>query len=202
MIWAMILCFVVMIGLLSLHGTHAAPWGRKLRRLHVGVAQKAEWMAPDDVVEQVRRDYLHIVEWLESAPFLDHPRHRAPEYLTGDYLRRYHRLINMPMRFSGVLIARHTILVRRFSEDGMQCMVIDCQTQRQILTYDERDSARLNSQRLEDGTLVCSMVYDALLRRWKLAAIIQELPAGWRDAPRSRRVKLLSTLPTTMGRDD
>jgi hypothetical protein len=202
MIWTLILCLVVMMGLLALNGKHVVPWGRKLRRLHAGVAQQAEWMAPDDVVEQVRRDYLHTVEWLESAPFLDHPRHRAPEYLTGDYLRRYHRLISIPARFTGVLIAQHGILVRRFSDDGMQCLVIDCQTQRQILTYDERDSVLLNSQALADGTLVCSMVYDSLLRRWKLAAIIQELPTGWKDTPHSRRVRLLSTLPTTMGRDD
>ncbi|MEO8609604.1 MAG: hypothetical protein ABI690_17055 [Chloroflexota bacterium] len=202
MIWALILCFLVMMGLLAWRGTHDAPWGRKLRRLHAGVARQAEWMAPDDVVEQVRHDYLHMVEWLETAPFLDHPRHRAPEYLTGEYLRRYQRLNAIPIRFTGVLIAKHTILVRHFSDDGMQCLVIDCQTQRQILTYDERDSVLLNSQLLDDGTLVCSMVYDSLLRRWKLAAMIQELPAGWQDTPRSNRVRLLSTLPTTMGRDD
>ena len=202
MMWALILCFLVMMGLLSLHGRHAAPWGRKLRRLHAGVAQKAEWIAPDDVVEQVRHDYRHIVEWLESAPFLDHPRHHASEYLTENYLRRYHRLTSTPARFTGVLIAKHTILVRRFSDDGMECLVIDCQTERQILTYDERDSVLLTSQSLEAGTLVCRMVYDSLLRRWKLAAIIQELPAGWKNTPRSRRVRLLSTLPTTMGRDD
>src|SRR5436190_8915358 len=125
MIWTLILCFVVMMGLLALNGKNVVLWGRKLRRLHAGVARRAEWMAPDDVVEQVRRDYLHIIEWLESAPFLDHPRHRAPDYLTGDYLRRYHRLTSIPARFTGVLIAQHTILVRRFSEDGMRCLVID-----------------------------------------------------------------------------
>ena len=77
MVWALLLCFLVIIGLLSLHGTHGVPWGRKLKRLYAGVANKAEWMAPDEVVEQVRRDYLRIVAWLDSAPFMDHPRHRA-----------------------------------------------------------------------------------------------------------------------------
>jgi hypothetical protein len=201
MIWALILCFVVMMVLLSLQGAKGVPWGRKLRRLHAGAAQRAEWMAPDDVVEQVRCDYLRVIEWLESSPFMDHPLHRAPDYLTGDYLRRYQRLMHMPARFTGILIARHTILVRRFSEDGLQCLVVDCQSKRQMLTYDERDAILLHSQQLEDGTLVCRMDYDVLQRRWKVAAIIQELPAGWKDTPRSGRVRLLSNLPTTMGRD-
>ena len=202
MIWALILCFLVMMAWLALRGTSAIPWGRKLRRLRAGVAQKAEWMAPDEVIEQVRRDYLRVVEWLESAPFLDHPQHRAPEYLTSDYLRRYHRLLTIPARFSGVLIAQHHILVRHFAEDRMQCLVIDGQSQRHLLTYDERENILLNTQAFDDGTLVCSMVYDSILRRWKLAALIQELPAGWNDSPHSRRIRLLSTLPTTLGRDD
>src|SRR6187549_3309276 len=114
MIWALILCFLVMMTWLALRGNNPAPWGQKLRRLHAGVTERAEWMAPDEVVEQVQHDYLLVVEWLESVPFLDHPRHRAPEYLTGGYLRRYYRLINVPVRFTGVLIAQHTILARHF----------------------------------------------------------------------------------------
>jgi hypothetical protein len=179
MIWALILCFLLMLGLFSLQRTNTVTWGRKLRRLHPGVAHQAEWMAPDDVVEQVRRDYLQVVEWLESAPFLDHPRHRAPDYLTGDYLRRYFRLTHVPSRFSGTLIAHHNILVRHFSDDGTECFVIDAQSERQMLTYDERNNILLHTQALDDGTLVCRMLYDPLLRRWKLEAIIQALPSGW-----------------------
>jgi hypothetical protein len=55
---------------------------------------------------------------------------------------------------------------------------------------------------LGDGAVVYLMRYDALDRRWKIDAFVQELPLGWGQHRTPRRIRELSALPTTVGRDN
>jgi hypothetical protein len=167
-------------------------------------------MAPEEVIQQVRSDYLSAVDWLQNSvlddSFNKHPT-RAAVYLDGAYLRRYTLLLqpfltNEAPRFVGVLRADHEVRVRHFSEDGRRCVVIDCQTQRRMATNDRRHNVRLHTQDLDAGAVVYQMVYDSRDRRWKIEAFIQELPAGWWSSKTPQRVKVSIHLPTVSGRDN
>jgi hypothetical protein len=201
MIVALVLGILAVIVLLSLSASETVPWGGRLKRLHAGVARKAEWMAPDDVVSRVVQDYLDILDWLSSSALNPLPS-SAEMYLTGQALHRYLELTKpgKVQRFAGVLTAQHDVQVRHFSEDGSECLVIDCQTQRRMLTYNLREWRLLHGQDLEDGTVVYRMVYDSVARRWKISSFIQELPTGWQA--QQSTVRLLATLPITVGRDN
>ncbi|HEX2909116.1 MAG TPA: hypothetical protein VHO69_19740 [Phototrophicaceae bacterium] len=208
MIWALVLAWLVVIVVMVLNNSDQTPWIGKLRRIHAGVAQKAEWMAPDEVVAQVRADYLEAVQWLQDSAQADATSQllQATVYLDGLYLARYRTLVNEndlqgEPRFIGVMRADHQVQVRHFSEDGRRCLVLDQQTQRRMATYDRRQQTRLHTQDLGDETVVYQMVYDSRAQRWKIEVFIQELPAGWGSASGSQRVRLAFRLPAATGRD-
>ncbi len=205
MVWALVFVLLVVIMVMALNNSEPIPWLGKLKRLHAGVAHRAEWMAPEEVVVQVRGDYLAAVDWLHASA-MDDPSQmyaQASRYLDGVYLRRLQTLLaGGNQRFTGVLRADHQVQVRHFSEDGRRCLVIDCQTQRRMATYDRRHDLRLHTQDLGDGAVVYQMVYDVNDQRWKIEAYVQELPAGWGVAKSPQRVRLLLQPPTASGRDN
>ncbi len=209
MVWALLLVIIVVTGIMTLRGKGQVPWCGKLRRLHPGSAYRGEWMAPEIVVNQVRSDYLAAASWLHSSALLERSRQwtMAPVYLDGSFLKRYQRVLMMNQSGDntsvlGVLRADHQISVRHFSEDGERCLVIDTQLQRRMATYDGYTRERLHTQDLGECSQVYQMVYDTKSRRWKIETFIQELPGGWNTLSASQHIRVLSSLPTSTGRDN
>ena len=209
MILLLIVSFVLVAVLISLHGRSRVPWSTKLQRIHAGVFQKAEWMAPDTVLFQVRSDYLGALQWLHDSALKDwsHQLSYAPLYLSGSFLKRHQRLLKQNASSRGphcigILRADHQVEVRYFSEDGERCLVIDSQTQRRMATYDLASRERLHTQDLGSCTMVYQMVYDTRTRRWKIDSFIQELPLGWGNPKLVRHIKVQAELPTPAGRDN
>lgn len=207
MIWALLVVFLVIMILVFVGSGRQVPWGKRLQRVHAGVKGKAEWMAPEHVIEAVRRDYTAAMRWLQDSVLGQWTQQwsASSSFLTGAYLRRYqgilmdYRTKGVP-RCVGVLRADHHIEVRHFSDDGLHCLVIDRQVGRRMATYDSRTLTRLHTQDLGDGTVVYQMSYDTEEQRWKIENYIQELPLGWKT--HARRIRLLSALPETVGRDN
>lgn len=205
MLIALILIFVGIFCILFVVGREPIPWSYRLRRVYPGVSRKAEWIAPDDVILQVRNDYLHAIEWLTRTA-LGEEISLAPHYLTGRFLERFQTIINYQnsphhTHFVGVMTARHHIQVRQFSDDGSRCLVVDSQTERRVESRQLHHAGWSLAQDLGDGALVFQMCYDTKAQRWKIESFIQELPAGWGSGADVGRVRLLSHLPTTSGRD-
>lgn len=206
---ALVVVLAAIVLMLSLSGKGQVPWSNKLRRVNAGVARKAEWMAPDDVIQQVGSDYLAAIRWLQESAMLSWSQQSAGAavYLTGDALQRQQKLLAQYRRSRapyclGVLRCDHQIEVRLFSEEGERCLVVDCQSQRRMATYDHQSQRRLHTQDLGDGAVVYQMLYDNNTKRWKIEKFIQELPLGWTHHKTSRRIQLLSVLPTVVGRDN
>ncbi len=205
MLIALVLIFVGIFCIVFVAGREPIPWTNRLRRVHAGVSRKAEWVAPDDVIQQVSSDYLCAVEWLAGAA-LGKDTHRAPYYLTGRFLTRFQTIINYQtaanhLHFMSIVTARHHVQIRQFSEDGSRCLVVDCQTEQRIESRQFNDSGWSLAQDLGDAALVFQMCYDSRTNHWKIESFIQELPAGWGNRADAGRVRLLSNLPTTIGRD-
>jgi hypothetical protein len=205
MLIALILIFAGIFCILFVVGREPIPWSYRLRRVHAGVSRKAEWIAPDDVVLQVSNDYLRAMEWLTKAA-LGEDAHHAPHYLTGLFLTRFQTIVSYQSsphhrHFIGIMTARHHIQVRHFSDDGSRCLVVDCQTERRMESRQTHDYGWSLAQDLGDGALVFQMCYDTKALFWKIESFIQELPPGWGSGADVGRVRLLSQLPTTSGRD-
>ncbi len=172
------------------------------------VAEKTEWMAPDEVVEQVRAHYLESAAWMTDTALASwaHQWAQAPARLSGSALKRQRNLIlslraQTRLQPVGVLRADHLVEVRQFSEAGSFCLVIDTQTQRRMATYNYRTRERLHTQDMGDGVAVYAMRYDAKAERWKIDSYVQALPLGWRSNPLFQE---FTTLPDTLkktGRD-
>ena len=209
MTWVLLLMIGAIVVLMSLNGRGQVPWGNKMRRLHAGVARKAEWMAPDEVVAQVRSDYLSASRWLHDTVLSGWSQQwsTAPLYLSGPLLKRFQTVLMQHQnargpRVIGVLRADHQVAIRCFSEDGEHCLVVDQQSQRRMATYDLRRHVRVLTQDLGDGAVVYGMTYDAVDRRWKVSEFVQELPMGWTRLRSSKRIRELAAIPTTVGRDN
>jgi hypothetical protein len=206
MIWALAAIILAVIILMA-SNAGKLPWLNKMRRLQTG-SDMVDWMAPDGVVQKVKLDYMLGVEWMQSSPVMPFPQQwrGAPEYLTGAFLRRYQQILirqrneRAPLCY-GVLRADHDLDVRGFSADGSRCWLIDHQSGRRIATYQTESHERLHTQDMGDGAVVMQMRYDSDHHRWKIEALIQELPTGW-----ERRKKLSLSpehlaLPRRLGRD-
>jgi hypothetical protein len=209
MTWAILLVFLIIVGAMSLSGRKQVPWASKLRRVHAGVAHRAEWMAPDEVVNRVHENYLAAMRWLHESMLQDWSLQwtGAGEHLSGPALHRHqeilkHYVIRKPQRYIGVLRCSHQVEVRHFSEDGERCLIVDRQSSRRMATYDYWTKTRLTTQDLGDGTLVYEMAYDRQSRSWKVDAYIQELPLGWGANAKTNRIRPLTALPPSMGRDN
>jgi hypothetical protein len=180
------------------------PWERKMRRLQPG--DTAEWMAPDEVVEQVRNDYLRAQDWLGESQLWARGQqlHMAAYYLSGEALKNHQvALLNQGRaRFIGVLRADHEVEVRHFSETGDRCLLVDFQSGRRMATYNAQTRERLMTQDMGSGAVVYQLAYDLHDRRWKLERLIQELPAGWERRQPSGRIQEFTQLPLSIGRDN
>jgi len=204
----LLLALLSIIVAMSMYGKSRVPWATKLRRVRAGESQKAEWMAPDTVMAQVRSDYLKALDWLHDSA-LKNWTHRwtyAPLYLAGAYLRWHQQCLQQQREspephYAGVLRADHLVEVRSFSRDGERCLVIDSQTQRRMATYDPVGRTRIHTQDLGDCAMVYQMVYDVRSQRWKISAFIQQLPLGWGNPRLAQRIELLSDLTVPAGRD-
>lgn len=184
-------------------------WSGNLRRLRAGVNNRAEWMAPEDVIQRVELDYLNAQQWMADALLAGYIRfmNEAPLYLAGSYLKRQQQnaLIQMKKsgpRLIGILRAHHHVYIRHFSDDGLICYVLDEQTERRMATYDYWQLRRLHTQDLCDGVYVYRMGFDRSARRWKIEELIQQLPMGWgMQSVASDTIRLQESLPTASGRD-
>lgn len=178
-----------------------------MRRVHAGKARRAEWMAPEQVVHEVRQNFLEAVTWLHEGglPVFE-PQWTSPHYfLTGEALRHHERAVveyrrDRLHKFAAVLRMHHQVLVRRFSKDGRRCLIVDYQSERRMATYDVRRQLRLHTQDLGSGVVVYRMAYHPRDQRWKIEALVQELPAAWgkRSHPRIEEVQFM---PPAHGRD-
>ena len=192
--------------MMSAKNSGQLPWRGRMRQLRV--AEKTEWMAPDDVVEQVREHYLDAVNWLTETALGAWAQQwaQAPARLSGSFLKRHRNLILTSRQQTrvqpvGVLRADHVVEVRQFSEAGSFCLVIDTQTQRRMATYNRKTRERLHTQDMGDGVVVYAMRYDPAAERWKIDNFVQELPIGWRNNP---LIQEFTTLPPKLkntGRD-
>lgn len=189
---------------MSVNNAGQIPWRDKMRRLRAGAAQKPEWMAPDDVVQQVRAHYLDATHWLNDSMLMSWAQQwaGAPQHLSGSFLKRFRNLLLTQRdakgtQLTGVLRADHTIEVREFSENGGFCLVIDQQTERRMATYNRKNHQRLHTQDLGDGVVVYAMLYDAADGRWKIGGFLQELPMDWR----AHATTQFPHVPGNIGRD-
>ncbi|GAB4518636.1 MAG: hypothetical protein OHK0046_26510 [Anaerolineae bacterium] len=208
MTWAILLAIIIVVGILSLSGRQQVPWAGKLFRKNAG-ARRAEWMAPEDVVQMVLNHYTETMRWLPESMLRDWSSQwaDAPHHFSGQALKRHQEILKQyrlgrAPRCVGVLRCDHHPEVRHFSDDGERCLVIDKQAARRMATYDYWTHVRLNTQDLGDAAIVYEMMYDKQDRRWKIDRFIQELPVGWRSGKASQHLRLLTALPPTIGRDN
>ena len=195
---------VIVIAYLSRRRT---PRPDKLHRLYPGVAHKAEWMASEEIVRRVEADFLGAQQWLVEALLGNYTAylHMLPRHFTGDALREQQRIVSLQMRkhgprLVGILRAHHRIQVRRFSDNGLTCYVIDHQTERLMATYEYWSKRRLHTQDLGAGVYVYQVTLEN--GRWKIEALIQQLPLGWETFPvSSAPLELTDDLPLAAGRD-
>jgi hypothetical protein len=185
-----------------------AAWPGNLRRLHAGVSRRAEWMAPDEIVRGVEADYLAGQRWMAETLLLGYSKFvkEASQYFAGAYLKWQQKAVNMQLqaahcRYIGVLQAEHELSVRHFSDDGLSCFLLDCQTERKMVTYEYWQLRAVNSQNLARGTYVYRMVYDRAARRWKVEDLVQQLPLGWDCHTANIAIRLEESLPSVLGRD-
>lgn len=179
-----------------------------MKRVAVSHGQAHEWIAPENIRQAVRRDYLLAMDWLPLSQTLSWTQqwNEAPRHFSGLYLRRHQEILKqyrvgrMPP-YLGVLQCRHSPTVRHFSDDGLRCLVVDRQHERIIQTYNINTHRQVSTQVLEDASFVFEMAYDRHMRHWKVDRLIQQLPVGWQSAAASARPQRIKTLPSIIGRD-
>jgi len=200
---------IILVLGLALLMRRVKPHHDPVHRLHPGVANKAEWMAAPDVVQQVISDYDSVQRWTASALMDGYPFYLGglPEHYSGEALTEHSRVMlnqvrRTGTRLVGILEATHEIQVRRFSSDGRACYLFDRQTDQRMVTYDHRSKRKVSVQPLGSGLYVYRMVYDVAAKRWKIAELIQQLPVGCSitHTP-TASVRLTDRLPSASGRD-
>ena len=92
----LLLVIFLVDAIMSMRNEDRVPWSDQLRQIHAGVSHKAEWMAPDSVVNQVRADYLRALGWQHDSLLksLSHQWREAPQYLSGLYLKRHRAVLH------------------------------------------------------------------------------------------------------------
>jgi hypothetical protein len=206
--FAIVALIVAIIGISVVIRRTRTGWPGNLHRLHAGVHNKAEWMAPDDIIHNVEMDYLSAHRWMAEALSTGYIRflREAPLYFTGNYLKTQLHNANTQLRkrgprLLGILQAHHYIHVRHFSDDGLSCYVVDHQTRRRMITFDYWKMRKLHSQDLGEGVYVYRMIYIRAEKRWKIEELIQQLPMGWGMQMSGATIRLDESLPHYKGRD-
>lgn len=181
------------------------PWADQLTRRHAGVSAQAEWLAPPEVVRQVKRDYLAAYAWLEETTHQWGVFARdLSRYTTGAYLQRQQVLLAHLVRTRGPRFAMrqqadHHLSVRHFSSDGLRCWVIDQQTQRSFTVYEYWSQRAVVRERAEPVVLVFQLVYHIPSQRWLIERFIQRLPPP--ITAQGVPIKVAARLPVHIGRD-
>lgn len=209
MTWMILFAFLIVVGAMSLSSQRQVPWASGLRRVNAGVARRAEWMAPRHIVHAVKVDYRRASRWLSDSALLPWADQwaAAPDYLSGSFLKRHqeilkHHRTGYPPRYTGIFRCMRAIEVHQFSADGERCLIVDHQADQHMITYDYWTQTQLATQDLGSASLVYEMRYDRQDARWKIDRYVQQLPVGWQvGGASSRRLRLFSDLPATVGRD-
>jgi len=202
---------IIVIGSLLIIAWFYAPrtvaWADEMTRLKPGTGAEAEWIAPPAVLHAVRQDFLATQTWATNRTLnWGHFAHELPDYLSGHYLSRQTRALQMltttsrAPRLALEERVTHTLTPRYFSSDGLRCLLIDWQTERLLITRQYWSQRVVQQQRLDDTAYVFQMVYDREQHRWKIERLVQELPLGW-GQPRTSKVALTTKLPARIGRD-
>ncbi len=205
------LAVLVIVGLLLVVAWSKKPqsvaWAEGMRRLQPGRRGHAEWMAADTIVDQVQHAYLEAWEWADAAQ-MDWNRWRSEmdRFFGGSFLGLQRARLEAlsaarGIQLAGAVSARHSLTVRAFSSDGLACLLVDHQTQRQIATFWTKTRAIAAHQPLEDRTMVFRMAYDRAGKRWRIDELIQEFPAGWSSEPPTHGRVRLSGWPAEGGPD-
>jgi hypothetical protein len=225
----LLMVFLLLIGgvRLMLHRSHHTARDRavgSLNRINAGVAHRGEWLASRDTIQRIQADYLAAQHWVLETQLSSYTLYQRelPHYFSGELLAEQSRIIDIQMRrrsprLVGALRAHHQLQVRRFSDNGLSCCLLDYQTERRMATYDYWSKRRLHTQNLGDGVYVYLMIYDLAADRWKPARLIQQLPTGWDGTSSSGHsngqhgtgsgtyahvtIRLTDDLPSSAGRD-
>jgi hypothetical protein len=183
----------------------AVPWSNELVRLNPGAGDRAEWMAPPEVVRAVKRDYLATQAWLaECANNWGLLAAELDQHAAGAYHQRQRAALALLVqsrgpRLAATITASHLLGVRHFSSDGLHCLLIDRQTERVVITSGYWTGRVIQRQRLPDSDLVYRMLYDPRTRGWKIERLVQRLP----EAPGGAvPVAVTAALPAAAGRDN
>jgi len=204
-----VLVLVFIVALTRRRTPNTRPMADSLHRLHPGVAHKAEWMASEDIVRRVEADYTIAQQWMADALLnntIDY-LNGVSRYFCSEALAEQQRITGLQMnkrgpRLVGVMRAHHHVQVRRFSDDGMLCYLLDHQAERRMATYDYWTKRRLNTQDLGAGSYVYEMQYDSVAARWKIAKLIQQLPLSWGMSTATQSpLRFSDNLPSSAGRD-
>jgi|SRR5579859_1942160 len=206
MVPALLIVFGALLLAFWLLAPRAVPWANELVRLNPGAGDRAEWMAPAEVVRVVKRDYLATQSWLaECAHNWGMLATELDQHAAGAYLQRQRsalaQLVQSPgPRFASTITASHLLGVRHFSADGLRCLLIDRQTERFVTTTGYWSGRLVLRQRLADSDLVYRMSYDPTAHRWKIERLVQRLPSvpGGTAVP----VAVAAVLPAVAGRDN
>jgi hypothetical protein len=205
MVAGLVLAFVGLLLLAWCLAPRGVPWANALVRARAGAGRgQAEWTAPPDVIQAVKRDYLTAQAWLaRAADDYGLLSRELDRFTTGPYLKRQQAILAMLVqtrgpRLAAVLDADHHLAVRHFSSDGLRCLVIDRQTRRRMRTRRYWAGDVVGQQRLADAALVMQMVYEPRAARWKIERLVQSLPLA---PPGSVRLRLAEELPAAAGRD-
>lgn len=152
--------------------------------MRVGRDPAFEWTASGPVVTQVEQHYRDALAALSDSALMPVSRsagvmrqHMAEPLYTRQLRRLMGESAARSRRFVGVLHAQHDVRVRHFSDRGETCIVVDYQSRRRVITYDHATARRVHVQTLDDGVLVCQMVYDVRAGRWLLADVVQSVPS-------------------------
>lgn len=204
LIGMMILAVLLLIAVLVVTSQDGiVPWIDDLERHNAGVARRAEWLAPSSIAEQVKHDYLAFYDFAAEALADNWVRylHGMEEYLAGEMLHEQRDSLRLRLqhdrgRVTGILRANHSLSVRNFSADGLQCMLIDVVSDQRMATYDYWGGERLHTQDLGDAVCVYQMVYSQHYRRWRIAKHVQSM---YRGSCQPSEIDI--TLPPPVGRD-
>lgn len=178
----MVLAVVILLLAAWALAPRGVPWAQSLERLNAGSRGRGEWMAPPNIVKAVKRDYLSTQAWLAGcsadwgrlARELDH--HAAGPYRERQRLALSALVGARPPRLALTLRAHHDLAVRRFTPDGLRCLIIDRQTEVIGAACQYWTARPAGQQRLRQATIIVQMVHDQRLKRWKVEQVIQALP--------------------------
>lgn len=189
--------------MVAISTSQVVPWVDDMTRRHAGVKNRAEWIAPPPIQEQVKRDYLAFYRYATQTL----PQgwvaygHGLSRYLCDDMLQQQRESLNMRLehdrgRLVDILRASHEVHVRNFSSDGMRCIVIDQQSEQRMATYDYWNGDRLHTQDLGSTVYIYVMRYDAKQERWRIAKHIQQFIPNT-----CQPISVELTAPPAIGRD-